>query len=154
MQRMYFDLIIALLQKTIDDFTCREGFQRDYPYCHLEEGLCQVEHHLVGACLPEVDLLVAYLMVDHLHLVMGRLDEHLVAYHLEAYRLDSSLVVASLRLMVLHLEVSFTVQCLACLVDRLHLRHILVDHHHRILHHHLRIRHRRLHDRLRRLLSD
>ena len=113
MHRIYFDLIIALLQKTIDDFTCREGFQRDYPYCHLEEGLCQVEHHLVGACLLEVDLLVAYLMEDRRHL-MAHLDAHLVAYHLEAYRLDSSLVVASLRLMVLHLEVGFTVQCLAC----------------------------------------
>ena len=97
MQRMYFDLIIALLQKTIDDFTCREGFQRDYPYCRLEEGLCRrVAYHLVGACLLEVDLLVAYLMVDRRHLV-GHLDAHLAAFHLGAYRLDSSLVVASLR---------------------------------------------------------
>ena len=100
MQRIYFDLIIALLQKTIDDFTCREGCQRDYPCYRQEEGLFQVELHLVGACLLEVDLLVAYLMEDHRHL-KARLDAHLVAYHLEAYRLDSSLVVASLRLMVL-----------------------------------------------------
>ena len=111
-----------------------------------------MEHHLVGACLLEVDLLVAYLMEDRRHL-MAHLDAHLVAYHLEAYRLDSSLVVASLRLMVLHLEVGFTVQCLACLVDRLHLLHTLVDHH-RIHHLRLRIRHHRLHDRHRRLLSD